>query len=151
MPEFAGIPIIIVTASASPEDEAKAYEAGANAFLPKPIEHQTLLKTIGDQLSLQWIYEKPLQETAEEQAEQVEDLVIPPPDEIEKLYRLARLGNMQDIIAYADHLQSLDSQYAAFAKRLRKLAENYQSKAIAALVERYRTKQEEVRTENPSA
>jgi PAS domain S-box-containing protein len=148
MPKFAGIPIIIVTASASLEDEAKAYEAGANAFLPKPIEHQILLKTIGDQLSLQWIYEEHLPEATEEQEEKAEDLAIPPPDEIEQLYSLAKLGNMQNILAYADHLQSLGPQYAAFSKQLRKLAENYQSKAIFTLVERYRTKQEEARTEN---
>ena len=150
MPEFAAMPIIIVTASASPEDEAKSYAAGANAFLPKPIEHQILLKTIGDQLSLKWLYEKPLQEAGEEQAEKA-DFVIPPQDEIDKLHYLARLGNMQDIHTYADDLQSLDSRYAAFARQLHNLAQNYQSKAIAALAERYRTKQEEVRTENPSA
>jgi PAS domain S-box-containing protein len=149
MPEFAGIPIIIVTASATAEDEAKAYEAGANAFLPKPIEHQILLKTIGEQLSLQWTYEKPEQEASEEQAEKAEDFSIPPPDEIDELYRLARMGNMQDIHAYANHLHKLDSRYAAFAGKLHDLADNYQSKAIVALIERYRIKQEEVRTENP--
>jgi len=143
MPEFAGIPIIIVTASATAEDEAKAYEAGANAFIPKPIEQQILLKTIGEQLSLPWTYEKPEQEPAEEQAEKAEDFIIPPPDEIDELYRLAKMGNMQDIHAYADHLRNLDSRYAAFAGKLHDLADNYQSKAIVALVERYRTKQEE--------
>jgi len=149
MPEFTGIPIIIVTASATAEDEAKAYEAGANAFIPKPIEQQILLKALGEQLSLPWMYEKPEQEAAEEQAGKAEDFIIPPPDEIDELYRLAKMGNMQDIHVYADHLHKLDSRYAAFAGKLHDLADNYQSKAIVALVERYRTKQEEVRTENP--
>lgn len=51
MPAFAGIPIIIVTASASREDEAKSL-ASANAVIPKPINHDILLKSIGDLLSL---------------------------------------------------------------------------------------------------
>ena len=150
MPEFAWISIIIITASATSEDEAKAYEAGANAFIPKPIDHQILLKTIGDQLPLKWIDEKPARESAKEQAEKVEDFIIPPPDEINELYRLARMGNMQNIHACADHLQNLDPRYAPFARKLHDLADNYQSKAIVALAERYRTIQEEVRTENPS-
>jgi CheY-like chemotaxis protein len=36
---WAGIPIIVVTASATSEDEMRSYTAGANAFLSKPIEH----------------------------------------------------------------------------------------------------------------
>ena len=150
MPAFAGLPIIIVTASATPEDEAKAYAAGANAFIPKPIEHQILLKTIGEQLSLQWIHEKSLQEAAEEQAEKVEDFIIPPPDKIDELYRLARMGVMQKIHAYADHLHNLDSRYASFAGKLHDLADKYQSKAIVALAEQCRTRQEEVQTANRS-
>lgn len=57
---------------------------------------------------------------------------------------------MQNICARADYLKGLDPRYGPFARQLRNLAESYQSKAIAALVERYRTGHEEVRTENPS-
>lgn len=149
LPEFARIPIIIVTASASPEDEAKSYAAGANAFLPKPIEQNVLLKVMGEQLSLKWIHEKSPQQPAGEPDEEAGDFVIPPQDEIERLYQLARMGNMQNIRARADYLKGLDPRYASFTKQLRDLAENYQSKAIVALVERYRTGHEEVRTETP--
>ncbi len=150
LPEFAGIPIIIVTASATSEDEAKSYAAGASAFLPKPIEHPLLLKAIGDQLSLTWISETPSQEAAEECDEEGGAFAVPPQEEIEKLYHLARLGNMQDICAQADYLKDLDPCYASFTGQLRNLAENYQSKAIVALVARYRAGHEEARTENPS-
>ena len=149
LPEFARIPIVAASASATPEDESRSYAAGANAFLPKPLEQDKLLKTIGEQLSLKWINKESPQELAGEQ-EKAGDFVIPPRDEIERLYQLARLGNMQNIGARADYLKDLDPRYAPFAKQLRNLAESYQSKAIAALVERYRTGHEEVRTENPS-
>ena len=145
MPEFAGIPIIIVTASASREDETKNLEAGANAFIPKPIELPVLLKTIGKLLSLTWIHDKAKRDSAEEPAE----LVAPPAHEIETLYRLARLGNMGMIRDRADYLKQLDQHYIPFASRLRQLADSYQSKAIMALVERYRTNPEVTRTESP--
>ena len=149
LPEFARIPIVVASASASPEDESRSDAAGANAFLPKPLEQDLLLKTIGEQLSLKWISKESPQELAGEQ-EKADDFVIPPRDEIERLYQLARMGNMQDIGARADYLKALDPRYAPFARQLRNMAESYQSKAIAALVERYRTGHEEVRTENPS-
>ena len=150
MPEFAALPIVIVTASASPEDEAKSYAAGANAFLAKPIEHTTLLKTIGDQLSLTWLHEQPAWELVKEGADARGDFVIPPRDEMEKLYQLARLGIMQNIRAHADYLKALDARYTAFASHLQELAESYQSKAIVTLVEQYRNGQEEAQTEKPS-
>jgi hypothetical protein len=77
------------------------------------------------------------------------DVVVPPQDEIETLYQLARAGNMQSVRARADYLQDLDPRYAAFARQLRGLAESYQSKAILALVARYRTAPEAMRTEDP--
>ena len=149
MPAFAGISVIMVTASASPEDEAKGYAAGANAFLAKPIEQDILLKTIGDRLSLQWSHEELPQEAVTEHGEEAGDFVVPPPDEIERLHHLARVGNMQHIRTQADYLKDLDPRYAAFARQLLTLAENYQSKAIVALVARYRKGHEVAQTENP--
>jgi hypothetical protein len=77
------------------------------------------------------------------------DVVVPPPDEIETLYQLARTGNMQSLCARADYLDDLDARNAAFAQRLRALAESYQSKANLALVERCRAAHDATRTENP--
>jgi CheY-like chemotaxis protein len=133
MPAFAAIPVIIVTASASRDDEVKSLEAGADAFIPKPIEHGILLKIIGELLSLTWVHG----EIALENAEETGDFVVPPQEEIETLYQLARLGNMEMISARADYLKQLDPRYIPFASRLRHLAESYQSKAITTLLERY--------------
>lgn len=66
-----------------------------------------------------------------------DDLVPPPPGEMDLLYRLAMVGNMADIVDHARHLASLDDRYHPFADRLVELAGSYQSKAILALVERF--------------
>ena len=150
LPEFARIPIIITSASVSHDDELKSQTVGANAFLPKPIEQASLLKTIGEGLGLNWINEEIPQEAVGEGEREALDLIIPPQDEIEALCQLARLGDMQKISARADYLIALDSRYAAFAKQLRTLAQGYQSKAIAALVERHRTGHKKAGTESSS-
>jgi CheY-like chemotaxis protein len=146
---LAGIPIIASSASAGSEDEAQCYAAGADVFLPKPIDTDLLLKTIGDLLSLTWITTTERAPGQDMEPGQPADVIIPPQDEIEALYQLARVGNMQNLRARADYLQDMDPRYAAFARQLRGLAESYQSKAILALVARYRTAPEAMRTEDP--
>jgi len=146
LPEFARIPIVIVTASASIDDELKSRVVGANAVLAKPIDQDILLKTIGEMLSLHWIDEEVPREAVDEWEGEALDVVIPPQDEIETLCQLARLGDMQKISERADYLKALDPRYAPFARQLRSLAQRYQSKAIAALVERHRTGDKNVHT-----
>ncbi|KQV52299.1 hybrid sensor histidine kinase/response regulator [Massilia sp. Root335] len=147
-PQRAGIPVIVSSASATREDEAQCYAAGADAFLPKPIDNDLLLKTMGDLLSLAWITAPERAPEAREPG-QAADVIVPPPDEIETLYQLARAGNMQSLCARADYLNDLDARYAPFAQQLRALAESYQSKAILALVERCRAAHGALRTGNP--
>jgi signal transduction histidine kinase/ligand-binding sensor domain-containing protein/CheY-like chemotaxis protein len=145
-PALADIPVIIVTASATSDDEAKSFAAGASAFLPKPIEHELLFKTIGELLSLTWRYEESSTEPGDAQ-ETPAEFELPSHDEMEKLYQLARMGNMQNICMQADYLTGLNPRYGAFARQLRQLAEGYQSKAIVALVERYRAEHSETPAE----
>ena len=142
MPGWASTPIVAVTAGASREDESTCYEAGANAFLVKPIEHDALLRMIGTQLSLDWI--SPCPAPADADGEDGEDgmaLVIPPAEEIEMLWQLAQLGNMREIRERARYLQSLDPAYAAFANRLDAMARGYQSLALTTFVARHRADQ----------
>lgn len=54
-PELAHLPIVALSANASLADQDRALSAGANAFLPKPIERDALLAQIGKVLSLTWI------------------------------------------------------------------------------------------------
>jgi signal transduction histidine kinase/DNA-binding NarL/FixJ family response regulator len=138
MPAWRSVPVIAVTASASPEDEAKCREAGANAFLAKPVEHDALLRAIGTQLALTWITGEAVAEAAAPDEDEV-DLAIPPADEVEALWQLVRIGNMRRIREHAAHLRVLDPAYVPFADHLDALAQGYHSKDLAAFVGRYRT------------
>jgi CheY-like chemotaxis protein len=153
-PRFATIPIVASSASATREDEMLCREAGADAFVPKPIDNDVLLKIIGERLSLTWITTmEPAPGTPDAGAAPAQDAesVILPEEEIDALYQLAMVGNMQNLCARADYLKGLDARYGAFAQQLRALAESYQSKAILALVGRLRKAHEAARAPDPQS
>ena len=55
-PTLAGIPILASSGSTNHETEAKCLEAGADAFLAKPIDLDEFLAETGRLLSLTWTY-----------------------------------------------------------------------------------------------
>jgi CheY-like chemotaxis protein len=134
LPGWSDVPIVAVTASAGREDEHRSRDAGANAFLAKPIDHDALLRTVGELLSLKWI----TAQAAAAQDDEDAGMAIPPAEEIEALWQLARVGNMRQVREHAAHLRERDPAYAAFANRLDALAQGYHSKQLAAFVTRYR-------------
>ncbi len=138
MPGAGDIPIIAVTASASAEDEHKSRDAGANAFVAKPIDHDLLLRTIGRLLSLKWTTEQPAPQPSARADVDDNAMVVPPADEIEELWQLAQMGNMRQIREQASYLRGRNPAYAAFANRLDTLAQGYHSKQLAAFVARFR-------------
>jgi CheY-like chemotaxis protein len=136
LPGLGEVAIIAISANASGSNEAIALAAGADAFLPKPIDLNGLLAQICRLLELQWTCE--LRESAPAPRHGgPEPLVAPPAQELAVLHHLALLGNMRDIAQHAAHLSELDGRYGAFADELKLLAKGYQSKAILRLVEQH--------------
>ena len=141
LPAFKDVPILAISASTSGDDEANSLQAGANAFLPKPIDLGRLLTQIAALLKLTWTYELSQTGSASE-PQAAEPLLAPPAEEMKTLHRLARLGNMGDIVQWANGLAERDEPYRPFVNQLRVLAQGYQSKAILSMVERYLKEQE---------
>ncbi|WP_437711811.1 AAA family ATPase [Sorangium sp. So ce448] len=130
---LARLPFIVVSASANEEDQAESVAAGAEAFLTKPVDQESLLRIIGAQLGLTWVYARPAEEQAGDRG--AAELVAPPREEMEVLHALALEGNMRDIRKRAAYLITLDERYRPFADRLDRLAQDYQSQALLTLVE----------------
>ncbi|MEA3099117.1 response regulator, partial [Caballeronia mineralivorans] len=137
LPGLGEVPIIVMSASVSGSDEQKSLAAGANAFLPKPIDLDQLLTQIAALLKLSWTDDYEPQAALSEEDKEVRPLVVPPQQDMERLRHLARSGNMRDIVQWAGRVAELDERYRPFADQLRLLAKGYQSKAILTLVERY--------------
>jgi PAS domain S-box-containing protein len=136
LPGFGQTPIIAISASASGTDVAEAMKAGIDVFLSKPIEMKQLLLQIGGLLKLEWLYALP-EADASPRPKLEQWLDTPPMEEMRVLHRMAQEGSMRDIIQQTERLQALDERYRPFAEQLRKLCQNYQSKAVLDLVELY--------------
>jgi signal transduction histidine kinase/DNA-binding NarL/FixJ family response regulator len=118
------VPVIALSASAAAADERECLECGADAFVPKPVDLDTLLAEIGRLLQLRWISDfadRPRDETP---------FATPPTEELDLLHALARVGNMRSIGERADFLAAADPALQPFAKRLRDLARRFQSRAL---------------------
>jgi signal transduction histidine kinase/DNA-binding NarL/FixJ family response regulator/CHASE3 domain sensor protein len=137
LPSLESVPIIAVSASASAADEQRCLAVGVNAFLPKPVDLEQLLLEVGRLLRLTWTAAVP-PAAAGTPTEAAPPMVAPPAEEMEILFRLARVGNMRSILDLAEHMARLGTRYGPFADRVRELAEQYQSQAILDLVTRFR-------------
>ncbi|XYI03780.1 AAA family ATPase [Sorangium sp. So ce1128] len=129
------LPFIVVSASANEEDQAESIAAGADAFLTKPIDQESLLHILGTQLGLTWVHAKAAEERAGDG--EATELVAPPREEMEVLHAMALEGNMRNIRQRAAYLATLDERYRPFADRLHRLAQAFQSKAILRLIEEH--------------
>ncbi len=72
-PRFVSLPIIAMSSSSYDSDRQNALDAGADAFLPKPLDFDKLLDRLGHLLQIRWVYRSPLGATRE--AEMLERLV----------------------------------------------------------------------------
>ena len=140
-PLLQNVPIIASSASVFEVDRYRSLQAGANDFLPKPIQIDDLLKLLEKYLQLEWIYEET---TSQEQksphrASDVAktELIPPPAAELHKLLDFAMRGNIQGIEILLDELERLDEKYLPFTTKVRQLADNYQIKNIREFIKSF--------------
>jgi signal transduction histidine kinase/FixJ family two-component response regulator len=137
--EFKNTLIIASSASVFSLDRQKSTEAGCNDFLPKPVQARKLFEQLQSYLGLEWIYEtkenSELIAESQETFTQVDEMVIPPSQELSNLYQAAKGGYVLRIIEEANRIKQLDSKYTAFANSILKLADEFDDEAIANLIQ----------------
>ncbi len=138
IPELKEVPFIIVSASVYEETKQECREAGCDGFLDKPVNIDKLINLLGTHLKIEWKYEEArIREKANE--EEV-TMTAPRASEMEKLYYLAMSGDMNGIREYADYIEQLDTEYRAFAHKLRELAKACKDDELEILIEQYMEK-----------
>ncbi|HSW06003.1 ATP-binding protein [Aquabacterium sp.] len=139
LPELAAVPVILSSGHVARPLEDDSLQAGASAFLAKPIDQHKLLASMGRLLQLRWIRDSAV--TAEPPAADVDAAPLLddlPPALADELHRLALQGDMRLIRDFAERLERDTPNQARLTQQLRSLAQAYQSKAILGLAEHLR-------------
>ncbi|KVN53243.1 hypothetical protein WT13_32080 [Burkholderia anthina] len=133
MPHLGAVPIIAISANASAANERNSLVAGANHFLPKPVDLDLLVQKMSISLPLKWTYPDDAQPPYE--ADSDSPMVVPNTVELSELHRLALIGMMREIVRYAKQLVEKEPSYGPFSLKVSQLAERYDSQAVLALIE----------------
>ena len=148
-PQLKDVVILASSASIFESDQYKSYNAGANAFLPKPIQADGLLELLHKYLQLNWIYEEYNKSSDLSNSKQItlsqsqqitvqqEEIVPPSLDILESLYQLAKKGDVYKILEEAAKINESNSSFTAFTKRLVDLASTFQLKPIQEFIKQY--------------
>lgn len=140
-------PIVIVSsASVFESDRQKSLNAGANDFLPKPLQADLLLNSLKDRLQLTWIYESKVTESELETKKdrqktltQIDPTEIIPPsaEDLELLFDLSRKGLINNILKELERIEEIDHKLIPFSLKIRQLAQQFQIKKIKTFIEQY--------------
>lgn len=128
-PRFDAVPIIAVSSGISPENQARALEAGACSFLPKPLDRGELVRLVGEALAVEWIVEDV------EEAVPVEAVLTPRAEELGALHAAALAGSMKQVRIEAERLAAAQPAYQPFVANVTAMARAFQSQALVALIE----------------
>ena len=135
---FKDITIIASSASVFEIDQYKSLDAGANAFLPKPVQIETLLELIGKHLSIEWVYQDTnYNKKSLNQQIQSDTIILPSEEILTNLYNIAKQGDVYKIIDEANKLKQADENLAPFAQKIIVLAENFQIKPLWEYISRF--------------
>ncbi len=137
---FKEIPIIASSASVFAVDQHKSIDVGADAFLPKPIEAETLLEMLRQFLQLEWIFDgkiNAIKENSPLSLEQPNEMIYPAQEVLQKLLQLVQDGDIQNILELAEQLSASDENLNNFVQQILKLASNFQLKRLESFVEQY--------------
>ncbi|AFY41185.1 ATP-binding protein [Nostoc sp. PCC 7107] len=133
-----GMPVIASSASVFAIDEYKSIDMGANAFLPKPIEAETLLELLRQFLHLEWLYDNQKNTINKPKIDNSDTLVdvIPPDKEVlQKFLELAQDGDIQKILEIAEQLAASDQKFSNFTRHIIQLASNFQLKRLETFIQ----------------
>ncbi|MEH2372118.1 ATP-binding protein [Nostoc sp.] len=138
--QFKEIPIIASSASVFAIDQHKSIDVGADVFLPKPVEAETLLEMLRQFLNLEWIFDgkvDAIKKNSTSGLEQPEKMIYPAKEVLQELLELAQDGDIQKILELAGQLSASDEQLMVFVQQLVQLASNFQLKRLETFIQQY--------------
>ncbi|MEH2139585.1 ATP-binding protein [Nostoc sp.] len=138
--QFKEIPVIASSASVFAVDQHKSIDVGADAFLPKPIEAETLLEMLRQFLQLEWIFDVKLEAIAKTSTggfEEQTEMIYPAQEVLQVLLELVQDGDIQNILEMVEQLSVSDERLNTFVQKIIQLASNFQIKRLESFIEEY--------------
>lgn len=116
------VALIVSSASAYPDDRVQSLNAGAQAFLPKPIDRNLLIETLQRLLPrVEWRYAEPPADRGHQMA-----FTPPPRATLDSLRELARIGDIDALQRLIDAVMRDMPQTASFAAQVQHYLEHFQ-------------------------
>lgn len=133
------IPVIVSSTNVFEENRQRSLQAGAAAFLPKPLQRSELLSVLQSLLFLNWIYAESTPQPSSPKPEQSNDneWVIPSQDVLQQLYHLAMMGDIPGIEEILKQQVEENKQLIPFADELNKLANSFQTAKIRKFIKSF--------------
>ena len=131
------LPIIVSSANAFGSNRQRSLQAGASAFLPKPINVQELLNTMQALLNLTWIYQAPAVETPIPSTPISTEVILPDQSVLNDLYHLAMMGDIAAIEGILETLKQENSRFIPFVTALKNLTATFQTAKIRQFLKSY--------------
>ncbi len=136
-PQTRSIPVIVSSANIFESNRQRSLEAGATAFLPKPLQIEELLNKLRSLLKVEWIYA----ESSSPKGQQVtgNEWILPSQDVLQQLYHLAMMGDISAMEGMLGEQIEQNSQLAPFAAELSKLTTSFQTAKIRKFLKSFVT------------
>jgi signal transduction histidine kinase/DNA-binding NarL/FixJ family response regulator len=131
--------VVIIASSASvfESNQNSSFAAGANAFLPKPVQSELLLQLLKQYLHLEWIYDQITESQTSATAIDIQsDIIFPSSEVLSRLYDLALKGRIKAIQAEAEQLEQ-QAEWLPFARRIRQLSANFQIEELQQFLQQH--------------
>jgi signal transduction histidine kinase/DNA-binding NarL/FixJ family response regulator len=136
--DYKHVKIIVSSASVFDTDKQKSLNAGADDFLPKPIQASALLEQLQTHLGLEWIYEESYSSLpTNQELVTKQKIVVPPSEELHKLYELALKGRIKALQDQLLEIEKMDDKFIPFVEEIKQLSQIFQIEKIQILVKEY--------------
>jgi len=127
--------IFASSASVYAEDRQQSLAAGAQAFLPKPLDMERLLHELQQRLHLTWQYAT-LSEQTEAPTPDAE-IICPPQAIVQSLYDSALMGDILELRQQIAALAAQDARFAGFVRQLEPLARGFNMREVQRVLAGY--------------
>lgn len=136
--------VVIIGSSASvyESDRHNTMLAGADDFLPKPMQADDLFQKLQKHLLLEWVYEEKGELSSSNPENRhgqkaATSMAIPSQGELAILLDLAKKGRVKAILEQIDRLEQGNESFIPFGQQIRQLAKTFQIPKIQQLLEKY--------------